>query len=190
MSCRRTKGVSRVLVLAGLLFFGATLLLAGCATQPQALDPAVTDPQLIVEPTSISLGVATLAGTDIVFKGSGFRPEDTVFVTLYGPEDTELAVADGVVGADGTFSAQVGLLSKVVGILRAGIVQSFDEEGNPVQYMHLTEPTIPAGLYTARAYSMLTDRYADTELLVRHPSGVDNLKDWLGGKLGKIKDER
>jgi hypothetical protein len=45
---------------------------------------------------------------------------------------------------------------------------------------------MPAGAYTARAVSMLSDKKAECTLNVKGPSTIDKLKDWIGKLLGKI----
>ena len=50
----------------------------------------------------------------------------------------------------------------------------------------ITNPPMPAGVYTARAVSMLSDKKAECSLKVKGPSVIDRVKDWLGIKLGKI----
>ncbi|MDD5476267.1 MAG: hypothetical protein PHU03_07135, partial [Syntrophales bacterium] len=64
------------------------------------------------------------------------------------------------------------------------------EDGSYNQFIVLTKPPVPAGIYTARATGMVSGQTADTELYLREPLGVDIMKDWLGTKVGKIKDNR
>ncbi len=37
---------------------------------------------------------------------------------------------------------------------------------------------------------MLTNRIAETKLTIKEPSFGEQVKDWLGGMLGKIVDKR
>ena len=121
MSGIQKKRFSKSLFLVGLFILGGIFLLSGCASTPKTLNPAISGPQVIVNPESVSLGVAALTGTKIVFEGSGFKPEDSVFITLFGPNGTEAVVADGKVGSDGKFTAAVGTLAKVTGILKGNV---------------------------------------------------------------------
>jgi len=184
------KSFSKVLVATGIVALAGSLFLSGCSTTPMQLNPDITDPQLIVNPASIRLGVANVAGTAIVFEGSGFKPEDSVFISLIGPGDTDAALANGTVEADGTFRAVASPLAKVTGILRANISGSYDEDGSYNQFVVLTKPLVPPGVYTARATAMLSGQSAETDFIIKEAAGAQQLKDWLGIKLGKIVDKR
>ncbi len=192
MSRRKGKGFSRLLVLAGLIVLGGSFLLSGCTMAPktpQALNPGISEPQVVVDPPSVRLGVAKITGTNIVFTGSGFEPGDAVFVTISGPSEEEIALTSGQVKDDGTFQAAVGPLGKVVGILRANVSGDYTDAGVYNQYIVVTQPPVPAGIYTVRAMGMVSGEVAETELYLCEPWGVDRLKDWLGVKVGKIKDQ-
>lgn len=181
----------KLLLLTGLFIVGASFLIYGCASAPKTLDPAVSAPQLIVNPETISLGAANLLGAKIVFEGSGFKPNDSVFVALIGSDGAEMAaIADGKVGADGKFTAAVGTLAKVTGILKGTVSGKYKKDGSYDQYVVLTGPPIPAGTYTAKATSMLSSETAETKLIIKEASIGDSLKDWLGKRLGKIQDKR
>ncbi len=190
MTLKRKKGFSTVLIVAGLLVLGDSFILAGCSSDPNKLNPAITGPQVIVNPDSIRLGVAKLTSMGIVFEGSGFQPNDSVFITLVGADKIEVVVADGRVKSDGTFKATVGPLAKVTGILRAGITGTYADDGKYNQILVITQAPISTGVYTARVTSMLSDQKAETKLTVSDPSKIDLLKDWLGKKMGKIQDKR
>ncbi len=189
---RQKKNSVNLLILAGLFIVGASFLIFGCASTPKApatLDPAVKKSQLIVNPDSVSLGVAALTGTKIVFEGSGFKPGDSVFISLIG-KDVDVAVADAKVGADGKFTAPMGTLGKVVGILKGTVGGTYAKDGKYNQFIVITQPSIPAGEYTAKATSMLSDKTSETKFTLNKPSFGDNVKDGLGGALGKIQDKR
>lgn len=193
MTRRHRRRFATILAPAGFMILGGILLLAGCGASSrdiQTLNPHVSEPQVIVNPASVSLGVAKLMDTRIAFDGSGFKPGDSVFITLAGEETTEFAVADAPVRDDGTFQAVAGALGKVTGMLRATISGTYAKDGSYDQYIVLTKPPIPAGMYTVTATGMLSDQSAQTELYVRKPGAGDRIKDWLGKKLGKIKDDR
>ncbi len=184
---------SRVLAFLFLVvLWGVTggLLLTGCTAGPQTFDPEITGPQLIVNPECVSLGAATLMKQKIVFGGSGFVPEDSVFVTLFGPDETEVVVADGKVDAAGQFTAPIGPLAKVTGILKGNVSGTYADDGKYNQFVVITQPTIPAGVYTAKVTSMSSDKTAQTKLTFKKPSLVDRLKDWLGKRMGKIQDKK
>lgn len=191
MFSRQKKNSVKLLLLTGLFILGAFFLIYGCASTPKTLDSAVSAPQLIVNPESITLGAANLLGAKIVFEGSGFNANDSVFVALIGPDGAEgAAIADGKVGTDGKFTAAVGTLAKVTGILKGTVSGKYKKDGSYDQFVVLTGPSIPAGTYTAKATSMLSDKTAETKLIIKEPSVGDGVKDWLGKKMGKIQDKR
>jgi hypothetical protein len=150
----------------------------------ESLDPSVSKPQVIVNPETIRLGVAKLAKkTNIIFEGAGFKPGDSIFITLLGPGDTKAIVAEAPIQPDGTFKAQVGALTKVMEILRGDI--TFNEKFDNI--IVISQPPIPKGVYTAKVTSMLSKVTAETKLTVKGPTIIDNLTDWLGKLTGKIQ---
>jgi hypothetical protein len=179
------KDHSYVLTAVFLIAACGVLLISGCS-QVKALDKSVTAPQLIVNPETVRLGVAKMKDTSLVFSGSGFEPADSVFINLLNvPVDGKkenLSIAAGEVGKDGTFDAKVDLLTKVSDFLRADVGSNEEMETIVI----VSRPPMPAGAYTARAVSMLSDKTADCTLVVKEPSLIDRIKDWLGVKLGKI----
>lgn len=183
------KCLSNKVSLVGLLISVMMIFVfLGCTSSPKGFDPAVKAPQMIVEPCTISLGVATLAKTPIVFKGKGFQPGDSVFIQLldvYNRKDKaqDIPVAEGDVDSDGNFTAKVGTLAKVSEILRAQIGSNEKME----TVIIVSQPPIPEGVYTAKAISMESDKTAECKLTVKGPSMIDSIKDWLGGLMGKIK---
>lgn len=158
----------------------------GCGAAPKGFDPGIRGPQMIVEPGEISLGVAKLTKTPIVFKGKGFQPEDSVFITLIGVkkkgETVDVPIADGNVDKNGYFAAKVGTLVKVGEILRARIGSNKKMENIIV----VSQPPISPGTYTARAVSMESNKIAVCKLVIKAPSFGDRFKDWMGVRLGKI----
>lgn len=171
----------------GLLLFVLVFMFIGCASSPKEFNPKISGPQLIVEPDSIRLGVAKIMKAQIVFRGKGFVPEDSVFINLVGVKKkdkvVDVPVADGNVDKNGYFTAKVGTLAKVGELLRAKIGSNEKMENVIV----ISEPAIPEGVYTARAVSMESDRTAECKLVIKGPSVLDRLKDWIGGLLGKIQ---
>ncbi|HPD56393.1 MAG TPA: hypothetical protein P5294_09730 [Smithellaceae bacterium] len=188
MFSRQNHNFLKLILLAVLFIFGAAFLY-GCASAPKTLNPAVTGPQVIANPESVSLGVANLLGKKIVFEGSGFKPDDSVFITLYGPDKIQLIVANGQVGADGKFSAEVELMTKITKFLNANVRGQLTG-GSYERSIVITDPPIPAGTYRAKVRSLYSDETAETNLVVTEPSTGDRFKDWLGKKTGKIIDER
>lgn len=167
------------------------LVISGCSNTPKTLDRSVTGPQVIVNPDSIRLGVAKLMDTVIIFEGSGFKPGDSIFITLHGPEDTKAVVAEAPIQPDGTFKAELGKssmskLTKAMEILRADIVPN--EKFEPV--VVISQPPIPKGVYTVKVNSMMSPLTAETKMNVKGPSMVDSLKDWIGGLTGKIEHKK
>jgi hypothetical protein len=168
------------------IVFSIVSLILGCAEPAKTLDNKMEGPQIVVNPETIRLGVATLRGTKIVFSGSGFEPGDSVFIKLLNVsvngEKVDLSIASGDVETDGTFKADIGILTKVSDFLRADI-ESNEKMENVIV---VTKPTMPEGRYKARAISMLSDKMAECTLNVEGPSMIDSLKDWIGTLLGKI----
>ena len=170
-----------VLILTAGLFF-----LSGCKGANK-LNPKVSDPQIIVNPDTIRLGVAHVTKTEIVFQGSGFQPDDSVFISLIGPDDIKVVVADSRVYPDGKFTAKVTPLAKITGILKVSITGTFAADGRYNQILVITQDPIPAGTYTAVATGMLSNQKAEVQLTIGKPNLIDNIKDWLGKKAGKIQ---
>ncbi len=174
-----------------LIVAGSIFISPGCASTPKKLDPSLAGPQVIVNPESIRLGVAKLMDTIIVFEGSGFKPGDSIFITLLGPEDTKAIVAEAPIKPDGTFRAELGKstmakLTKAMEILKADIVPN--EKFEPV--VVISQPPIPEGVYTVKVTSMMSSLTAETKLEVKGPSVVDRVMDWIGGLTGKIKHKK
>lgn len=217
MILKQSNRFLRIFFLAGLMITGGGFLLSGCAHSPNIINPAVTGPQIAVNPDSIRLGVATLMGTDIIFEGAGFQPDDSVFISLAGPGNTEggitnriknpdgtftfigpagsdntgVIVADSKVKPDGTFTATITKLAKITGILRADIAfDTYSEDANYGQSIIITQEPVATGVYTARATGMLSNQMAETKFTISNPSIIDRLKDWIGKKMGKIQDKR
>lgn len=184
----KKKCISGGMILrGGLLLFVLIFMFVGCASSPKQFDPKVTGPQIVVDPDTIRLGVAKIMKTQIVFRGKGFEPDDSVFITLLSVKKKDkvldVPVADGNVDKNGFFTAKVGTLAKVGELLRAKIGSNEKMENVII----ISQPAIPEGVYTARAVSMESDRKAECKLEIKGPSLLDRLKDWIGGKLGKIQ---
>jgi hypothetical protein len=183
------KSLKYLVAISFLLVTSGVFVASGCSQQVKTLDPGITGPQLIVNPETVRLGVAKIKDTKLFFSGSGFEPGDSVFVKLLkvpvNGKKVDLSIASADIRKDGTFDATVGLLTKVSDFLRAKIGSNEKMENIII----ITRPPMPAGIYTARAISMLSDKTADCTLNVKGPSLFNRLKDWLGVKLGKIVRE-
>ena len=171
------------IILWRLIVLTCLIIVWGCTSTPKTLDPSVSGPQAIVNPETIRLSVSKLKDTNIVFEGSGFKSGDSVLVTLLGPNETRVFVAEAPIKPDGTFKAPVPPLTRFMEILRADV--TFDEKFQNV--VVISQPPIPKGVYTARVGSMISKQTAETKLTVKGPSIIDSLKDWIGGLTGKIK---
>ena len=192
MSNQKKVGSWKLMVLVCLF------IVWGCASNAKTLDRSITGPQLIVNPESIRLGVVKLMGTkiafvelkptNIVFEGSGFKPKDSVFVTLIGPNETKVVVAEAPIQPDGTFQAEVSKLTKITEFLKADA--GFEIKEKYEEFIIITQPPIPEGVYTAKVTCMSSDLTAETKLMVKGPSTFNSLMDWLGKKKGKIRDKR
>jgi len=160
------------------------VIISGCSSPPKKIDPSKSGPQVIVNPETIRLGVAKVAKkTDIVFEGAGFKPGDSMFITLLGPNETKVVVAEAPIQKDGTFKTNMGALTKVMEILRGDI--TFNDKFENV--IVISQAPIPKGIYTAKVTSMLSKLTAETKLTVKGPTLIDSLTDWLGKLTGKIQ---
>ena len=170
----------------GLIFVFSVFLLMGCATAPGGLDPNIKGPQVVVQPGAVTLGVVSVASTPIVFKGKGFQPDDSVFIELLGVQKKgkkiKVPIADADVDSNGCFTAKVSTLVKVTELLRAKLGNNKKMETTII----ITQPTIPPGVYTAKAVSMESDAKADCKLTLMAPYSWDKFKDWVGARKGKI----
>ena len=180
-------GTKDLLVKAGLILLVFIFMFIGCASSPKEFDPNITGPQMIVEPDTIRLGIARMKDAKILFKGKGFEPEDSVFVKLLGVdksgEKVDVPIAEGNVDKSGYFTAEVGTLVKFSELLRAKLGSNEKMETIVI----ITQPPIPEGSYTAKAVSMESEKEAQCELIIKGPSLLDRLKDWIGGLMGKIE---
>jgi hypothetical protein len=188
MSNRKNGSFRWLMVWACLILVGGVFFLSGCSSPPKTLDRSISGPQVIVNPETIRLGVAKLMATNIVFEGAGFKPGDSIFITLLGPKETKAIVAEATIRPDGTFKAELGessmsKLTKAMEILRGDIVA--DEKFQPI--VVITQPPIPEGVYTSKVTSMLSNLTAETKMTVKGPSVIDSLKDWIGKLTGKIQ---
>ncbi|MGQ9646129.1 MAG: hypothetical protein ACUVWO_06265 [Thermodesulfobacteriota bacterium] len=184
MMKRKEGYVLGLVVLVSLMSVGL-LRLAGCSNPPKKLDPSKSGPQVIVNPETIRLGIAKVLDTPIVFEGSGFKSKESIYIELSGPNQTKLVVAESVVQQDGTFKAEVSKLTRITEILRADA--SFEIEKKYREFVIISQPPIPEGLYRAKVVCMSSDMTAETKLNVKGPSILDRTKDLLGRMLGKIR---
>lgn len=169
-------------------------MVMGCATAQKEFDPDIKGPQMIVEPETIRLGVARVMGTQFVFKGKGFEPDDSVFIEILGvkkkDKTIDIPIFDGEVDEKGNFNIQskpgydpAGLTFKIGVLLRAKTGTNKKGETTIV----ITQPPIDAGVYTVKAVSMESDKTAESKLVIKGPSLLDSMKDWIGGLMGKIE---
>ncbi len=175
----------------GIMLIIALMVIAGCESEtqkPKDFDSAVEGPQLIVEPDVIRLGVAKLVGTEIIFRGKGFDPDEKIMVVLSGNEEenreVNIPIGFGKTDENGLFKAIVEKREKIFNILRADV--NFGEKGASIVIMG---PPIPAGTYTAEAFGYNSEKKATCQLTFNKPTVMDKTKDWLGSLLGKIEYE-
>jgi hypothetical protein len=169
----------------GLITLACFVVVSGCSSPPKKLDPSKSWPQVIVNPETLRLGIAKVLDTIIVFEGSGFKPKDSTYIELLGPNQTKLVVAESLIQPDGTFKAEVSKLTRITEILRADA--SFEIEKKYKEFVIISQPPIPEGAYTAKVVCMSSDLTAETKLTVKGPSILDSTKDLLGKMLGKIR---
>ena len=181
-------------VRGGLISIIIIFMVMGCATAKKEFDPNIKKPQMIVEPETIRLGVAKVMGTQFVFKGKGFQPEDSVFIKILGVKTkdkvVDIPIFDGDVDKNGYFNIQskpgydpAGLTFKIGILLRAKT--GTNKKGETM--IVVTQPPIPEGVYTLKAVSMESDKTAECTLTIKGPSFMDSIKDWIGGLMGKIE---
>jgi hypothetical protein len=179
-----------VYLLSALVLAAAMTAFLGCASTPKEFDPKISGPQVIVEPESISLGVATISKSPIVFRGKGFQPGDSVFINLMGVKKGDqvvnVPIADAEVNKEGMFTASVSTLVKVTEFLRGQLGTGKNMENIIV----ITQPPMPAGVYTAKAVSMESNKTAECKLEITEPGFMDSFKDWMGGLMGKIEKKK
>jgi hypothetical protein len=171
-----------------LMIFVCLILVSGCASPPKTLDPSISGPQVIVNPETLRLGVAKVLDTKILFEGSGFNPGDSIYIELVGPNQTKLVVAEGLIQPAGNFKAEVSKLTKITEILRADA--GFEINKKYKEFVIITQPPIPEGVYIAKVICMKSTMTAETKLTVKGPSILDSTKDWLGKMLGKIRSKK
>ena len=173
----------------GFILIFSILSAIGCATAPRQFDPNIKDAQMFVEPGTVRVGVAKIMGTDVIFKGKGFQPKDSVFIKLLGVQKQDqvidIPIADGNVDENGIFTAKLEKLVKITEFLRANVALNDVMETIVV----ISQPPIPANRYRLRAESMESIIKAECDFVIKKPSVVDRLKDWLGVRLGKIRKE-
>lgn len=170
-------------IAAGLLVF------SGCAASKQTFAPDVSGPQLIVNPGVIRTGAARLKDTPIIFKGRGFRPDDSVFIAILDVDrngrKVNVPIAESDVNENGEFTAEVEMLVKVTELLMADLGMNEDMQ----TVIIVSQPPIEEGVYTVRAESMEHDQIASCRLEIRDPTILDRFKDWLGVRFGKIQNQ-
>lgn len=182
---KRKKGYVLGLMVLVSLMSVCLLILSGCSSPPKKLDPSKPGPQVIVNPESIRLGIAKVLDTKILFEGSGFKPKDSIYIELLGPNQTKLVVAESLIQSDGTFKAEVSKLTRITEVLRADANVEIDKKYK--EFIIVTQPPIPEGVYTAKVTCMMSDLTAETKLAANGPSIVDSTKDLLGRMLGRIR---
>jgi hypothetical protein len=169
----------------GLMALVCFMTVSGCSGPPKKLDSSISGPQAIVNPETIRLGVVKMRDTNVVFEGSGFQSKagDSVLITLKGPNETKVIVAEAPIKPDGTFNAPVPALTKIMEFLRADV--TFNDKFENV--VVISQPPIPKGVYTAKVESMISKQTAETKLTVKGKTVIDSLKDWIGKLTGKIQ---
>lgn len=192
MNTKRKRLSKEVFLKGGLISIIVIFMVTDCATAQKEFDTKITGPQMIIEPDTIRLGVAKVMGTQIVFMGKGFQPEDSVFISLLGVKTkdqvVDIPIADGDVDNNGYFNVELGsdliaMVFKIGVLLRAK--SGVNEKGE--KFIIISQPPIPEGIYTVRAVSMESDRTAECKLTIKGPSLLDRIKDWIGGLMGKIE---
>ncbi len=171
-----------------LAVFCLVLTVAGCGAGSVRLDETSAGPQLAADPAAISLGVAKVAKTKMVFVGKGFAPQEKVMLVLHGADAAtrEIMVPLGFGTADdrGRFAVEVEKQMKISNLLNADVV--FGEKGPIVM---VSGPPVPAGAYTVKATGYQSNLEATCALTLTEASLADRVKDRIARMLGKIASE-
>lgn len=181
-----TKSLFNMIILkGGLILILFALLIPSCTSDSPKFNPDISGPQMLADPPTIRLGVATLMNTDVIFRGQGFNPEDSFAIDLINDKGKIVIeyFAVGSVDEKGKFSAEVDKMIKINGIFNAKLV--VNDKGDFVP--EISRPPIPEGIYTAKYNSMKTNLKAECKLSIKGPSIGDKIKDRLGIFMGKIK---
>ena len=96
--------------------------------------------------------------------------------------NAEQKVINGITNDSTEFVAEVDKVSKIMNILRADY--GVGEKGS---FVVVIGPPIPGGKYLATATGYQSDRQASCDFIVKNPTILDRVKDFIGGLLGKIK---
>jgi hypothetical protein len=159
-----------------------------CGDTPQTFDETSTAPQVIIEPSSLSLSVASVMGTDIICQGRGFDPKERVFVQIKikdaGGDDFEIGLCSGDTDDKGNFEAPVESANKVFSLLNASLEPTKENLA-----LKVSGPPIQAGEYDVMVEGLTSRKKATTQIAMTEPGIIDSIKDWLGVKTGKIIKE-
>ncbi|MCP4115595.1 MAG: hypothetical protein GY737_09350 [Desulfobacteraceae bacterium] len=177
--------------LSYLIVFLILISLSGCSAEkngPALFSIYDSSPQVIVEPASISLGVAALLDTKVVFKGRGFRPRDSVNIKLLPLKDditeaeSSIPIATGYTDKEGNFSAKIEKLVKISELLKADV--TLNDNMEPI--VILDAPPINEGVYIVLVESLNYGSMAEDQLTFKAPDFMDRLKDRIGEARGLI----
>ncbi|MHB8139518.1 MAG: hypothetical protein ACYDGO_14195 [Smithellaceae bacterium] len=170
--------------------FFLIFVLSVCPGNTADTDIYSGNPQITIEPKTISLGVATLMRTDIVFRGKGFTQGDSVVVKILDVKKEGskegIPVATAKIDYEGRFTTEVERLVKVTEFLRAGTILDDQMETAIV----INQPPILSGTYVVQAVSTETNKKAETTITFDEPSLWDRFKDWRGRSTGRIIDRQ
>ncbi len=177
----RPSGLS-ILRLAAL---GLLLTAIGCGRPSVRLEETLAGPQMASDPAAISLGVAKIAKTKMVFVGKGFGPQEKVMLVLHGADaatrEIMVPLGFGIADDQGRFTIELDKQMKITNLLNADVV--FGEKGPIVL---VSGPPVPAGAYTVKATGYQSNREAVCALTLSAPSLVDRIKDRIARMMGKI----
>lgn len=164
------------------------LMVAGCTPEPKQFNDSIKGPQVIVEPSTLHLGIVRILSKDIFFKGRGFGPGEGYCVDLTGLEDVNrdinVPICCGTVDKEGNFSDKAQTLVKADYLLNADVTT-----GKKGYLIIINKPPIPQGSYLATATGFDSKKAAQTRITITGPTLKDHLMDWVGQILGKVKKE-
>jgi hypothetical protein len=171
-----------------LVFCLMVLMVAGCTSEPKQFDDSIKGPQVIVEPSTLHLGIIRILTKDIFFKGKGFSPGEGYCVDLTGLEDSnreiDVPICCGTVDEEGNFSDKAQTLVKADYLLNADVTT-----GKKGYLIIINRPPIPQGSYLATAKGFDSKKSAQTRITIEGPTLKDHLMDWVGQLFGKVKKE-
>ena len=179
---RLVSDIHKMVIIVFIILF--MTIPGGCKNAPTQLDPNSAEPKIFVTPETIRLGIAKMTETDIIFRGTGFTPGDSVIIKILNVQKDgkriNIPIAEANVDPNGQFETEMDILVKVAELLRAEI--GMDDNFETI--IIVKNKPIEAGLYAIKAECMETDKTAECKLQIK--SNRYRRFNWYG--IGRIRD--